>query len=262
MTPPAGYCSASGNTGYEWIAGVTSGGFTHTSGAEGYADNSALVIPMVEGANSVDLTPGGNYTEHWAAWIDYNNDGVFDDNSEKVLTGVSGKGSVTGDIIIPPGYDGQQLRLRIAMKYGSEASSACGAVGDGEVEDYTVTITAASGGSNLPDACATQSPVTDVTLQDGVPVCLESGTNWLYLANAAGHQSVAITTGHGTGNLDVFYKNGGWPSETDNDGQSTGAGNTECIYLTNATQYWSYFKVSGNASGATIVVDFDTAGCR
>ncbi|NQZ12736.1 MAG: PKD domain-containing protein, partial [Algicola sp.] len=299
-----------------------------------------------------DLTAGGNYTEHWVAWIDFNNDGVFDDNSEKVLTGVSGKETVTSDIIIPPGYEGQQLRLRIAMKYGSEASSACGALGDGEVEDYSVsvggssnsntapvanangdyaamenaaisfdssgsddlegeivsflwdfddgitspianpshsyadagsyvvtltvtdiegathtdtadvTITVDSGSSNLPDACATQSPVSDVTLQDGVPVCLDGGTNWLYLAGADAHQSVAITTGHGTGNLDVFYKNGGWPSESDNDGQSTGTGNTECIYLTNATSYWSYFKITGNASGATIVVDFDTDGCR
>ncbi|MCJ8269406.1 MAG: PPC domain-containing protein [Psychrosphaera sp.] len=265
--PPVGYCAASGNTGYEWIASVASGSFSHASAKEGYADNSGLVIPLVEGSNSFNLTAGGSYTEHWAAWIDFNNDGVFD-SSEKVLTGVSGKDTVAGNITIPAGYEGQQLRLRIAMKYGSEASSACGAVGDGEIEDYTVSISAGTGGggggnSNVPDACATQSPVTDARLEDGVPVCLgQASTIWMSMADVNAFQSVAITTAHGTGNLDVFYKNGGWPSESDNHGSSTGSTNSECIYLTNASQYWSYLKVTGSASGATIIADFDTAGCR
>lgn len=261
------YCSITGNTGYEWIAGVSSGNFSHTSGKDGYKDNSALTIDLVEGANSFTLTPGGNYTEHWSAYIDLNDDGVFDENSEKLITGVSGQGAQTTDLIIPPGHVGKQHRLRIIMRYGGEASSACGTIGDGEAEDYTVSISADNGGggnnSSVPDACATQSGVTNGRLEAGVPTCLgQSDTIWLSLADVDAHQSVAITTAHGTGNLDLLYKNGGWPSDSDFDGQGNNSGNDECIYLTNASQYWSYFKITGSSGGSTIVVDFDTPGCR
>lgn len=265
--PPPAFCSVTGNTGYEWIAQVATEGFTHSSGKDGYKDNTALVMPLVEGANTLTLTPGGTYTEHWSAYIDLNEDGVFDEASEKLITGVSGKGAVTATLTVPAGHVGKQYRLRVIMKYGSEAASACGSIGDGEAEDYTVSISEGNGGgggnSSVPDACATQAPITSGRLEAGEPACLgESSAIWLSIADVASHQSIAISTGNGTGNLDVLYKNGGWPSDSDFDGQSNGNSNTECIYLTGATNYWSYFKITGNASGATIVVDYDTAGCR
>lgn len=263
------YCIATGSTGYEWIANVSSGSFSFNSDKEGYANNTAQVIDVIEGANSFTFTPGGNYTEHWAAWVDLNNDGNFD-TSEKVLTSLSGQGAVTGNVNIPAGTQGNQYRMRVVMKYGSEAASACGSIGDGEVEDYTISVVAdngngggGTGNSNVPDACATQSPVTSGRLEDNTPVCLGSAsTIWLSMADVDAHSSVAITTAHGTGNLDVYYKNGGWPSESDNQASSTNADNSECIYLTGGTDYWSYLKLSGSATGATIVMDFDSAACR
>ena len=265
-TPPQ-FCTASGNTGYEWIAGVATGSFSHTSDKEGYADNTNLVIDLTEGNNSFDLTAGGGYSEHWSIYVDFNNDGTFD-SSEKVLGGLSGQGTVTGNVSIPAGTAGGQYRMRVIMKYGSEAASACGQIGDGEVEDYTVSVSAGNGGGgtgngNVPDACATQSPVTSGRLEDNTPVCLGSAsTIWLSMGDVNAHSSVSITTAHGTGNLDVYYKNGGWPSESDNQASSTNADNNECIYLTGGTDYWSYLKVSGSATGATIVLDFDSAACR
>ncbi|NQZ12485.1 MAG: hypothetical protein HRT35_35475, partial [Algicola sp.] len=63
--------------------------------------------------------------------------------------------------------------------------------------------------------------------------------------------------------LALYYKTGGWPSESDNHGNSNNAGNDECIYLTNlADNYWGYFKITGDATDASIIVDFDTPACR
>ncbi len=343
------YCSATGNTGYEWIANVSAGGVSNASNKEGYADYTSVVLPLVQGSNAIELTAGGTYTEHWTVWIDLNKDGVFDLN-EKLLTDLSGKNLVNGTITIPTGNDGLTTRMRIAMKYGSAVSNACGSIGDGEVEDYTVTIGEApnlppvanansgytanvdelvnfsSAGStdedgviasfewdfgdntrstaanpshsysvagnytvtltvtdnagatstdttsatisdipvntNLPDACATQSAITGGRIENGVAACLgNSDTIWLSIPDVDSHQTVAITTGHGTGALEVLYKNGGWPSSSNNDAVANGS-TTTCISLDAGTSYWSYVKVSGGATGATIVVDFDTAGCR
>lgn len=344
------YCSATGNTRYEWIAKVAANGVEHSSAAEGYADHTQISLPMQVGQNSISLTAGGTYSEHWVAWIDLNNDGVFDDNSEKLLTDLSGKGTVTGSLIIPTGSAGIQTRMRIIMKYRNAATNSCGDQSDGEVEDYsvsisgssnidpvanangpysnqvnqpvsfsstgsqdsdgtiseylwdfgdgnsstapnpehsytnpgqytasltvtdnlgathsnsaTVTITAPSG-ELLPDACANQTPITSGRLNAGEAACLgESNTIWLSIADVNAHQTISITSGHGEGNIDVYYKNGGWPSDTDYDAKSDGISNSECISLTAGSQYWSYLKVTGNASGASIIVDFDTPGCR
>lgn len=262
ITGSVGYCTVTGNTNYEWIANVAVGSFAHASAGEGYADNTALTIPLIEGSNSISLTPGGNYTEHWMAWIDFNADGVFDD-SEKVLAPVSGKGAVTGNITVPAGYVGTQARMRVVMKYNSAVTSACGTIGDGEAEDYTVQISQGTTTTTLPDACATQNPVTSGRLEDGVPACLGSQSEiWFSMGGVDAHQTVAITTGHGQGDLDILYKNGGWPSDTSFDAQSNGSSTTECIDLAAGTNYWSYLRLNGGATGATIVVDYDAPGCR
>jgi len=347
------YCETSGNTGYEWIAKVSSNGVTHASAQEGYSNNTSINIPMIVGSNAIELTPGGNYTEHWTAWVDLNKDGTFDSN-EKLLTGVSGKGVVNASISLPASASAQSLRMRIAMKYNGEANSACGNIGDGEVEDYTVTVNeqinqspianangsySATAGepvnfigsgssdadgsiatyawdfgdtnasdntsaamdpthiyhtageytvtltvtdnlgashtdtalvtvtpklptSNLIDACATQNPVTSGRLENGVAACLgNTSTMWFSIPEVNNHQTIAITTGHGQGNLDILYKNGGWPSTNSNHGSASGS-TTTCIDVAAGTNYWSYLKVSGGATGSTIIVDMDATGCR
>ncbi len=264
--PPADVCTVTGNTNYEWIAAVAANGFSHTSAADGgYADNTNLTIPLTTGANTIDLTAGGNYTEAWMAWIDFNADGEFS-SDEKVLAPISGKGQVSGSITIPAGFDGTEARMRIVMKYNSEAASPCGTIGDGEAEDYTVSISPSTGGgggtTTLPDACATQAPITGGRLEAGVPACIGTSDEvWVSLGDVNTHQTIAITTGHGQGDLDIIYKNGGWPSDTSFDAESNGTTTTECIEMAAGSNYWSYLRFNGGASGATVVVDFD-ATCR
>ena len=254
------FCSASGNTNYEWIESVAVGNITHASAKEGYADFTSVNLPLVVGDNVINLTAGGNYTEHWTAWIDYNQNGNFE-ASEQVVANVSGKNTVTGTISVPQSANGLTTRMRVIMKYGSAATSACGSIGDGEIEDYTVTISKPST-PVLENACATQSAVTSGRLESGRATCLGSNsTMWFSMANASAHSTVSISTDHGSGSLNVFYKNGGWPSESDN--QGAGSGNTAMCFSTAAgSDYWSYLKVTGGAQNATIKVEFDAPGCN
>lgn len=121
----------------------------------------------------------------------------------------------------------------------------------------------AGSGFNVPDACAISGPVTGGRLYEGQVRCLaEQDTIWLSLENVSGQNSIAITTANGSGDLSLEYSNQGWPTSTNVDASSTNSGNGECIYINNQSQYWGYLKVSGNAKGASIVVDYNTPGCR
>jgi len=117
--------------------------------------------------------------------------------------------------------------------------------------------------SNAPDMCSVQGPQSGGEAQAGQAICLGNiGTSWFTIGDVSGHSSIAISTGHGAGDLNLEFSNMGWPNGSNNHGASNNVGNAECIYLTNMTEYWGYIKVSGAASNASLVVDFDTNGCR
>jgi PKD repeat protein len=138
---PVTYCTSSGtNQNYEWIAGVTIGALSNTSGASGYTDFTAQSLTTTAGSTvNVTLVPGfagSSYTEYWKIWIDLNGDGDFEDSGEEVFSG-SGSGNVTGSFTIPSASG--TTRMRVTMKYSS-APSSCGTFTYGEVEDYTIII--------------------------------------------------------------------------------------------------------------------------
>ena len=118
--------------------------------------------------------------------------------------------------------------------------------------------------NGVSDACENSTPVTEGDLTAGEVTCLgDANTLFFAIGNVKNHNSIAITTGNGTGDLSMLYKTGGWPSVADNHGSSDGTGNNECIYLTNlSASSWGYIEIKGNASGASIIVDFDTPACR
>ena len=135
--------------------------------------------------------------------------------------------------------------------------------GNTHTDSATVTI---GGNSGLVDACATQGSKNGGRLISGQAECLAQGQNlWFSLENVRQHQSLAITLGHGQGNGDVFYRHGGWPSDSQHDAQSQNSANEECIYiadLSQMSQYWGYIRVKNAGTGSTILAEFDTAGCR
>ena len=130
----------------------------------------------------------------------------------------------------------------------------------------TATVTITGQGSSLDSVCDTQTPITGGRLTSGQAECLaESQAIWISLADISGHQSMAVTIAHGEGNLDLYYRHGGWPNDSNYDEYSHSSDNQECIYIADLSQisdYWGYFKVENSAGGATILAEFDTDGCR
>lgn len=149
------YCASTGGGTYEWIAGVAASGLNNASGQADYSDFTNLTASLNSGNNAITLTPGfanTAYTEYWSIWIDLNKDGDFTDPGELLLDGESSNTVVNTSINIPTSASGANgARMRVAMKYNSAATSSCGDIGDGEVEDYSVNI-ADSGGNQAPTA--------------------------------------------------------------------------------------------------------------
>ncbi len=140
------YCAAqANNSNYEYIEQVTFGNIDNPSGNNGgYADFTNQIATLGLGdAVPFGLTPGfpsSAYNEAWTIWIDYNRDGDYDDVGEAVYSRTSA-GTLSGNITIPTNASLGLTGMRVAMQWNNPASS-CGSFTYGEVEDYTVNISA------------------------------------------------------------------------------------------------------------------------
>lgn len=118
--------------------------------------------------------------------------------------------------------------------------------------------------SELPDMCATQGASTSIS--DGAPICVsDNGTAYLSLGGANSHDSVAISTEHGSGDLSLFVGQGNWPSTASNSNadKSLNSGtNAECVVITNPSQYWLMVAITGTRTGASLAVDYGATSCR
>lgn len=148
---PAVYCGSAGsNTTYEWIESISVGGLSNTSGNDGgYGDYTNLTANVDAGSNyNVNLTPGFAstvYSEFWSIWIDLNGDMDFDDAGELVFQG-NGTAAVSGNLTIPASATLGTTRMRISMLW-NEYSTPCQNFTYGEVEDYSIAISAGGGPS-------------------------------------------------------------------------------------------------------------------
>ncbi|MBI1268150.1 MAG: hypothetical protein GC193_12055 [Cryomorphaceae bacterium] len=153
-------CPSQGlTTEFEWIRFVDfDGGLSNFSGNNGgYADFGTTFGGVYTAGNTYSYTavPGygdGPFTETWRGWMDFNQDGDFDDDGELILSNFF-QGPVSGTFSIPPTANNGLTRLRVAMSFA--IVPGCGDFPEGEVEDYCVTV---SGG--VDPVCDATSPVT------------------------------------------------------------------------------------------------------
>ena len=147
------YCDAEGRSASdEYISSVQLNTILNNSGAKGYSDFTSINTSLAKGISyTINLTPtwsGTVYNEGYAVWIDYNGDGDFTDNNERVwISSPSRATSLEGSFTIPSTAKLGATRMRIAMKYNAIPTS-CESFQFGEVEDYTVVIKA-EGGDNV-----------------------------------------------------------------------------------------------------------------
>lgn len=141
------YCGSQGNnTNDERIARVVYGSINNAStGTAGYEDFSAISTNITRGTSqTITITPlwtGSVYSEAYGVWIDFNQDGDFNDAGEQVVSiGATTSSSVSGTISIPSSANLGATRMRVIMKYNASPTS-CETFTYGQVEDYTVNIT-------------------------------------------------------------------------------------------------------------------------
>jgi chitodextrinase len=144
------YCTSQGNnTSDERIGKVVFGTINNTStGTAGYENFTALSTNATRGtAYTITITPtwtGNSFNEGYAVFIDYNQDGDFSDSGETVWTKTRSKTSpVSGTFTIPASAALGSTRMRVSMKYNA-TPTACEVFTYGQVEDYTVNITASA----------------------------------------------------------------------------------------------------------------------
>ena len=124
-------------------------------GYSNYTADSALTTTLQAGSSYSCTVYAGQYPEGYAAWIDYNDDGVFDNVTERIgfsngqvagsgVVGVLGS-SASFPIAVScnPPLGTHRLRVRAMYSTNGSAVTPCTNNSYGETEDYVVTITAA-----------------------------------------------------------------------------------------------------------------------
>ncbi len=150
------YCESFGSEFQEeWISNVTLDGVLSDSENDGYKFfESPSFILNKDNPISISITPsysGNSFDENFRAWIDYNQDGDFDDTDELVFDPGADNKTITGSFIVPTTALEGTTRMRISMSFagfGADKPESCDEIIFGEVEDYCVSIPAA------PSVCA------------------------------------------------------------------------------------------------------------
>ena len=135
---------------HEWIERVQFGDIDHLSFKTQYGNFTNINTEAPTGQTlTLTVTPAFSwqvFEENFRAWIDFNQDGDFEDAGELVLEAV-GNEEVTAEVHIPGDAVLGKTRLRVSMRRG-QFPEPCGTFDFGEVQDYTVIIT--PDGSLLP----------------------------------------------------------------------------------------------------------------
>ncbi len=125
---------------------LNNSGTNCTSGNLGYVDytnDPALTTALFYGQTyNLDVSVG-LFSQGIAAWIDFNDDGIFETPSERI-----GYGTVTGNNTISLAFDInnamssgiKKMRIRSVFGGGPEQITSCGQFTWGETEDYSVLI--------------------------------------------------------------------------------------------------------------------------
>ncbi len=243
------------STNNEYINSFSVAGVTKTTGDDGgYGDFTSHSAIAVADGDAFSMQSSASFSENWAAWIDFNNDGVFA-ASEQVYS-ASGGNSTNGTISLASNVSGHHI-MRIAMAW-NETPQPLGFVA-GEIEDWMVTL---DGGA---------VPAEGVELSNGSRVTISAADDEQYRAFVEVPQgadnlviSIAGDSAGDSGDADLYVNVGSYSdSSTADCFLDSGGSNESCnenrLGQTQAGTY--YIVVKGYRDRAfanvTLSVDFD-----
>jgi len=210
------YCESSGSfSDKEFIKRIIFAGIDHTSGQEGYGDfrdQTARVRTNQE--YNLRIYPGFEGYQHlqfFHIWIDFNQDGDFEDQGEEVFShfrpdkpASSAIEPINRSIRIPDFIPSGTTRMRVSMQREMFPES-CEFFEFGEVEDYSVLINETAGES-FEGLGIYPNPAQSYIFIDMRNARTDVGTMYLY--NAMGqivYKQDLDVIGQGTLRLDIDH---------------------------------------------------------
>lgn len=191
VTAQSVYCSAGSDyTTYEYIDLVTFNTISNSSviASSGYSDYSYLSTSVSQGmAYPITINVYSPWsTDACDVWVDWNQDGSFYGVGEHyALTGSSGNAIFSGSIIVPPTASVGTTIMRVMLN-DSPPSDPCTNAYYGEVEDYSVVVSAGSGCLANATFSAVSTSAVDWQFSLLVPqasfynVAWDMGDGWTY----------------------------------------------------------------------------------
>ncbi len=127
-----------------------------TNGSNNYDVYNNPPLDVQRGTNNkLYVTYGTDNTQYGAAWIDFNQNGLFEaaENIALKTTAVTGGKTDTFNFFVPMGNTGlTRMRVRGASDVAYNTAGACTSTSYGETEDYLINFTAAPPCNNPPVA--------------------------------------------------------------------------------------------------------------
>ncbi|MBK7788503.1 MAG: S8 family serine peptidase [Saprospiraceae bacterium] len=131
----------------EWIQSIAFEDAVFESGQDnkGFGQHMGAFIPELNQGDSVKITltpgfSGSGYSEFFTAYIDWNQDGAFDEDERFTQSRKASKDPLVDTIYVPEDAALGHTRMRVVMAY-REQSMACESPAEyGEAEDYCVLI--------------------------------------------------------------------------------------------------------------------------
>jgi len=232
-------------------------------------------------ATPVQLLRGGNHTGSISSsststmiakvWVDFNRDGIFDNNYEN-LTQISNAQNTAFNLTIPFFVDTGVYRMRIRSIYYYNTFSSCDAQSYGDTHDYMVNI--------RPCAVPNVNLGADQLLCAGASTTLNAGTyqnatySWSTGAttssinvNTAGTYRVTVNISGGCVARDtIIVTTGSLPTLTASNDTTACLGSTVTLSATsNGTVVWSNGattpSITVNQAGAYVVTATTGQGC-
>lgn len=162
----------------------TTGGITNITnnnsgcggGASGYTYYSTMTHTGAPGSTvNFSLTSDPNWTEGHKIWVDWNNNGSFEDAGELMFnpTVAAPAGTIeTGSFTIPLTATPGVKRMRVRGVFASTTFTSCSSVTYGEIEDYNLQVISLTPCTGKPNAgTVSANPMTGCV---GVPISLTS----------------------------------------------------------------------------------------
>lgn len=143
------YCtSQSANVNEEYISNVQIAAIDNTSDARFYSNFTNTTTNLVKnGQYNITITPtwtGISYNEGYAVWINYNQNGNFNDSGEQIFVQTPTTQTTVNTIFaVPTSAPNGVTKMRVFMKYDA-IPGQCETFIYGEVEDYSVNIISAT----------------------------------------------------------------------------------------------------------------------